>query len=107
MLLIQVLTLALGSLSALALPPRYPRADTQASQVTVKPVKPVKWITDLGASIPADSEVKLEWEGGDGNGWVSLGVDNPHADWMETMGAQLTSRGSTTFHNGLDKPSTS
>lgn len=33
---------------------------------------PVRWHTNFGGSVPADSDIELKWTGGDGHGWVSL-----------------------------------
>ena len=35
-------------------------------------VQPVKWLTHFGGRIKADTEMTLNWKGGDGYGWVSL-----------------------------------
>lgn len=57
-MLFAVLSFALLSISAFALPHAASRSASS----------PVTWITEP-ASIPADSDVRLEWQGGDGYGW--------------------------------------
>jgi hypothetical protein len=55
-MLFSLLSFVLLSISAFALPQGRPASS------------PVKWITEP-TSIPADSDVRLEWQGGDGYGW--------------------------------------
>lgn len=66
--LINLLTVILTSVAVRAAPPRWPR---DVKQVYQAQIKPVRWVTTFDGSIAADSDVQLEWSGGDGRGWVS------------------------------------
>lgn len=59
MLVTPLITFLLLALPSFALPPQYPRR----SQKVLR--SPVKWITYF-ESIPADSDIRLEWTGGNG-----------------------------------------
>lgn len=61
-MLVAVLSLLLLTIPAFAAPPKYPRR----SQTVFK--QPVTWVTHFD-SIPADTDVRLQWGGGDGHGW--------------------------------------
>jgi hypothetical protein len=59
-MLFSLLPFTLLAISALALPPRYPSIRSLST--------PVSWVTQP-QSVPADTDLRLEWQGGDGYGW--------------------------------------
>lgn len=61
-MLASILSFVLIAASAYALPPRYPHTSQRSLS------NPVTWVTKLD-SIAADTDVRLEWAGGDGYGW--------------------------------------
>lgn len=59
-MLFSLFSTCLLAITAFALPPRYPAIRSLGS--------PVSWVT-APESIPADTDLRLEWQGGDGYGW--------------------------------------
>jgi len=59
-MLFSLLSASLLAISAFALPPRYPAIRSLGA--------PVSWVT-APEVIPADTDLRLEWQGGDGYGW--------------------------------------
>lgn len=64
-MLISVFSFVLLAIPAFAAPPQYPRPRRSARSVQVQPVT---WVTQF-ESLPADTDVRLSWDGGDGHGW--------------------------------------
>jgi hypothetical protein len=69
-MLFSLISFALLSASAFALPSHYPSPRSLNA--------PVSWVTHPD-SIPSDSDLRLEWQGGDGNGWQVYYI----AQWPE------------------------